>query len=419
MTRVWGVVKQMFSKQAGPPPDLEATLADLRAKTPAPVFWLLGKTQSGKTTIIRFLTGADEAVIGSGFRPCTKTSRQFQFPTADAPLLSFLDTRGVDEPGYDPAADIAAFNPLAHVVIVTAKATDFAQGNIRAALEPVRKASPNRPVLLCVTCLNEAIPRQPHPMPYPWRPNPPTPFPPREGGANPGPSPLGGGVGEGSDDSVPEPLRRAIDEHRRAFAGLFDACVPIDITRTEEGFPVPDYGGEALKAALLRALPNAYRQTLLQLKDATEALKDVHLRHAVPVIIGYSSLAASAGAVPIPFVDLFIIPGIQTRMVNQLAQMYGQPLTAERFKEMATSVGIGLLARQAVRELVKFIPFVGSVVGAAVAWASTYALGRAFCYYYQSYCEGHVPDAQSLRRYYHEQYAAAEKRWGQDTKAHP
>src|SRR3954451_9216361 len=150
MTRVWGVVKQMFSKDEGPPPDLEKTLADLRSKTPAPVFWLLGKTQSGKTSIIRYLTGADDAVIGSGFRPCTKTSRQFQFPTPEAPLLSFLDTRGVDEPGYDPAEDIAAFDPRAHLVLVTAKATDFAQGNIRAALEPIRRASPSRPVVLVI-----------------------------------------------------------------------------------------------------------------------------------------------------------------------------------------------------------------------------------------------------------------------------
>ena len=79
---------------------------------------------------------------------------------------------------------------------------------------------------------------------------------------------------------------------------------------------------------------------------------------------------------------------------------------------MATSLGIGILARQAVREVVKFIPYVGSVAGAAVAWASTYALGRAFCYYYQAVCEGHVPDAQALKKYYHEQYASAEKGFG-------
>jgi uncharacterized protein (DUF697 family) len=215
--------------------------------------------------------------------------------------------------------------------------------------------------------------------------------------------------GEGIPDSVPEPLRRSIDEHRRAFAGLYDACVPIDLTKPEDGFPDPNYGGEHLKRALLDALPGAYRQTLLRLKEATDALKDVHLRHAVPLIVGYSSMAASAGAVPIPFADLLLLPGIQSRMVTHLARAYGQPMTAERFKEVAASLGIGVLARQAIREVVKFIPVVGSVVGAAVAWASTYALGRAFCYYYQAVCEGHVPSSQALKKFYHEQYAAAEQ----------
>ncbi len=390
MSRVWNVFRRMISKSDGPPPDLEATLAELRAKTPSPVFWLLGKTQSGKSTIIRFLTGADEAVIGSGFRPCTKTTRQFEFPSPEAPLLSFLDTRGVDEPGYNPREDIATIDPMAHVVIVTAKATDFAQGNIRAALEPIRRASPSRPVLLVVTCLNEAIPRQPHPHPYPF-----------EALLHNAPVPA----------EVPEPLRRAIDEHRRAFGGLFDACVPIDITKMEDGFQDPDYGGEQLKQALLKMLPAAYRQTLLRLKEATDTLKDVHLKHAIPLIQGYASMAASAGAIPIPFVDLLMIPGIQGRMVTQLAAVYGQPMTGERFKEVAASLGIGLIARQAVREVVKFIPYVGSVAGAAVAWASTYALGRAFCYYYQAVCEGHVPDPQALKRYYQEQFTAAEKGW--------
>jgi uncharacterized protein (DUF697 family) len=384
MGRIWDVVRRIATGDNSPPPDLDATLAQLRAKTPAPVFWLLGKTQSGKTSVTRFLTGADDAVIGSGYRPCTKTSRRFQFPTPDAPLLEFLDTRGVDEPGYEPAEDIAAFDPVAHVVIVTAKATDFAQGNVRAALAQIRRASPTRPVVLCVSCLNEAIPRQPHP-PYAW--------------------------GTGDESAVPDALRRCIEEHRRAFAGLYDTCVPIDLTRPDDGFADPNYGGEALKRALLDALPGAYRQTLLRLKEATDALKDVHLRHAVPVILGYASLAASAGAVPVPFIDLLIIPGVQSRMVFHLASLYGQPMTNDRFKEVAASLGAGLIARQAVRELTKVIPYVGSVAGAAVAWASTYALGRAFCYYYQAVCEGHVPDTQTLRKIYHEQYAAAEGGW--------
>ena len=144
MSRLWNALKRTVTGDASPPPDVEATLAAVRDQMPAPVFWLLGKTQSGKTSLVRFLTGAEDAAIGSGFRPCTKSSRLYQFPTPDAPLLTFLDTRGVDEPGYDPTEDLAQFDSKAHVIVVTAKATDFAQGNVRHALERIRAASRSR-----------------------------------------------------------------------------------------------------------------------------------------------------------------------------------------------------------------------------------------------------------------------------------
>jgi uncharacterized protein (DUF697 family) len=70
-----------------------------------------------------------------------------------------------------------------------------------------------------------------------------------------------------------------------------------------------------------------------------------------------------------------------------------------------------MISRQLARQATKFIPVVGSAVGAAVGGASTYAFGRALCYYFQAVHEGHVPNAASLKAYYREQYADAEKRW--------
>src|SRR5579884_3137076 len=101
--------------------ELQKQLDKLRERLPVPVFWLFGKTQSGKTSIIKYLTGADQAEIGKGFQPCTRFSRQYQFPTPEAPLLTFLDTRGLDEPSYDATEDLARFNDQAHLVLVTVK----------------------------------------------------------------------------------------------------------------------------------------------------------------------------------------------------------------------------------------------------------------------------------------------------------
>src|SRR5205085_1059171 len=110
--------------------------------------------------------------------------------------------------------------------------TDFAQGNVRTALEKIRAASRSRPVVLAITTLHEATPRQPHPEPYPFG----------ELGVNPH-APL--------PETVPQELRQCIDEHRRAFGDQFDYCVPIDLTKSEDGFSEPNYGGEQLKQTLL------------------------------------------------------------------------------------------------------------------------------------------------------------------------
>ena len=132
-------------------------------------------------------------------------------------------------------------------------------------------------------------------------------------------------------------------------------------------------------------------------------------------LLAYSSLAASAAALPAPVVDLILLSGIQSRMVYHLAQLYGQPLTAQRFLEIASTLGLGMFLRQGTRMLLKYIPYIGpslgSVVSGTLAAASTFALGKAFCYYYQAVHQGHVPKTEELRRYYREQLAQAEQAW--------
>lgn len=366
--------------------EFHARLEKIRHKAPVPVFWLFGKTQTGKTSIVKYLTGADEAEIGHGFQACTRFSRRYEFPTAEAPLLTFLDTRGVDEPGYDPAEDLAQFHDQAHVVIVTVKAVDHAQANVLKHLRTIRQDKPTRPIVLALTCLHEAYPQQQHVQPYPFD--------------------------AGLDaPAAPEDLRRSLLEQQRRFADLVDAVVPIDLTRSEDGFTDATYGGDRLKYVLLEVLPKAYRQTLLTLDETTRELQDLFSRRALPYIIAYSSLAATAGAIPIPWVDLLILPGIKTQMIYHLARLYGQPLSGTRFLEMASSLGMGMAVRQAMRELVKFIPYVGSVAGGALAVASTFALGKAACFYYSGVQNGHAPTPDEIRRYYAEQFAVVQKSW--------
>ncbi|MBI3408542.1 MAG: DUF697 domain-containing protein [Planctomycetes bacterium] len=366
-------------------------LEQLIKQTPIPVFWLFGKTQSGKTSIIKFLTGADDAEIGRGFKPCTRFSREYRFPTDEAPLLIFLDTRGLEEPGYDPDEDIARFGTQAHVVIVTARLLDFAMHDLLRDLRKIRHDQPKRPVLLALTCLHDAYPQQQHPEPYPFAPD--------------------GTVKAEARAGLPDDLLRSIEQQRQQFDGFYDFLTPVDLTRPEDGFTDCVYGGGQLKETLIKALPDAYRATLMKLDEATHSLQDLFEWRALPHILGFSSLAATAGAIPIPWLDLFILPGIQTQMVFDLARLYGQPLTGQRFLEIAGTLGLGMAVRQGIREFTKFIPVVGSVAGAALAGSATFALGKAFCYYYGAIHKGHVPKSEELKHYYREQLAEAERLW--------
>jgi uncharacterized protein (DUF697 family) len=396
-------LKHLFSKEARDA-GLKKRLDKLRAEVPVPVFWLIGKTQSGKTSIIKYLTGAEDAEIGQGFKPCTRFSRQYQFPTPDAPLLTFLDTRGMDEPGYDPSEDLAKFDAAAHIVILTVKVLDHALENFLTHWETIRHKRRDRPAVLVLTCLHEAYPQEQHVLPYPfeddeevarWQGD-------RVPGINNSPA---------EAPRIPDALSRTLAAQRERFGKLVDYVVPVDLTPPEESFNDAHYGGEALKRVLLHALPGGYRQTLIMLDRATHELQDFYAAHALPYILGYSSLAATAGAFPIPWVDLLVLPSIQTRMIYRLAELYGQPLSGQRFMELASTMGLGLVMRQAMREVVKFIPLVGSLTGATLAGTSTLALGKAFCYYYRAVHKGHVPQPEDLRHYYQEQLTLATQAW--------
>src|SRR5215813_5867731 len=107
-----------------------------RAQGTAPVVWLLGKTGAGKTAIVAALTGDPRAEVGLGFAPCTLTARFYDVPR-EAPLLRFLDTRGLGEAHYDPATDISWCEDQSHLMLVVMQVSDPVQHSV---LQVLRKA---------------------------------------------------------------------------------------------------------------------------------------------------------------------------------------------------------------------------------------------------------------------------------------
>ena len=353
---------------------------------PIPVLWLFGKTGSGKSSVIRYLTSLPEIEIGPGFRPQTLTSRQFDFPSPEQPVLRFLDTRGLGERSYDPAEDIRRFNDMAHVMIVTVRVMDHAVEEVVRSLGQFRRARPHRPVLLALTCLHEAYPGVQHPSPDPFN----------------------GGAPEGG---VLEGLRRSIEQQTQRFAGLVDRTVPIDLTKPEDGFEQPDFGGGRLKAAILESLPAAYRQTFMNLDAAVHPLKNLNDRRAMSFVIGYSTLAATAAGIPTPWIDIPLVLAIQSHLVYRLRDVYGQQVDAPVLRRLCVAAGGRVFARLLVREALKFVPLAGAAANAAFAYAYTYGLGKAFCWYFGQVRAGNAPTEEEVKRVWREQLSIAARRW--------
>ena len=359
---------------------LQAALSRLRQGLPPPVIWLFGKVQSGKTAIIRALTGAERAQIGSGFAPCTRWATRYDFPNTDFPLAIFLDTRGLGEAGYDPREDVAAFQAEAHMLLVVVRAMDMALEQLLGALKAIIQAKPSWPIVVAQTTLHHGYPpdRYEHVYPYPFA-------------SCPWPA------------TVPAQVRRALDFQRTFFADMpITRFVPLDFTLAEDGFLDPFYGREALLDALAEAHPHAVYQTLQQLPALTQELKSLHFRHAQPHIIAYACAAGAVGATPLPMADLPIISALQLKMLHTIAAIYRQPLRLKTFLELASTVGLGVLLRQGTRSLLKVIPGFGSAVSGIYAGAVTYALGCALCFYYQIIFDGHLPRPEQLKAFYNE-----------------
>lgn len=345
----------------------------LIATAPIARFWLLGKTGSGKTSIVRYLTGATDAEIGNGFRPQTKFSQQYKFPDGDVPLVQFVDTRGLGEPGYDPADDLAAFDEKTHLLIVTVRLSDQAIGNLLAPLKTIRADNPHRPVLLVVTCLHDRYSRDAnnfqHPQPDPFDALATNQF---------RAASLERVNREDLIEKFSPDFVRLLEEKLNTFDGLFDQWTAVDLTRPEEGFDVPDFGGQRLKSTIIGLLPRAYRQAIIQIDELNRSLVKVHQSRVAPVILAHSFLAASAAVVPVPWVDIPLVLAIQTRLAYKLATLNHQKLDASTVSSVSASLGGSVAAQMGVRGTLKFIPWLGSAVNSAATFAITYAWGWAW-----------------------------------------
>nr|WP_265264919.1 50S ribosome-binding GTPase [Spirulina subsalsa] len=363
-------------------------LAAVREELPTTEALLIGKPQAGKSSIVRGLTGVSAEIVGQGFRPHTQNTQRYAYPSEELPLLIFTDTVGLGDINQNTEGlidellgDLAQETKRARVLILTVKINDFATDTLRQIGERLRKQYPMVPCVLAVTCLHEVYPGAlvEHP-PYP--------------------------------PDLPE-VERVLTAIQGDFAGLCDRTVLLDFTLEEDGFTPVFYGLEALRDTLADLLPEAEAKAIYQLLDegAGEQLGTLYRDVGRRYILAFSVMAATVAAVPLPFATMPVLTTLQVSLVGVLGQLYGQTLTPSQAGGVVSAIAGGFLAQAIGRELIKFIPGLGSVVAASWAAAYTWALGEGACVYFGDLMGGKKPDPQKIQGVMREAFDAAKQRF--------
>lgn len=350
----------------------QALLED--ARRAAPVLWLLGKTGAGKTAIVSALTGDPRAEIGPGFAPCTREARFYDAPP-EAPILRFLDTRGLEEAGYDAAEDMAWCEAQAHCVLAVVQAQDRGQAAVLRALREARRRHPDWPLVVAQTGLHRL-----------YR------------------------AGERHAEPWPDHVEAALAHQRTLFADLPGpppVFVPIDFTEPEDGIEPRLFRLEALETALAAALPDAVAALHAARADSGH---DARARRARQSLYAYAGLSAGAGAVPVPWLGAAGLAALQAAMLRAMARHFGVAWTRPLFARFAGALGVGTLGwfalRYGVAEAAKLIPGAGTVAAgaanAATGAAFTAGTGEAALVFLRAERRGQSAPREAVRRAYAE-----------------
>lgn len=136
---------------------------------------------------------------------------------------------------------------------------------------------------------------------------------------------------------------------------------------------------------------------------------------AIKTVKKYMWWSMGAGLIPIPFLDLATVSGVQVKMLSDLSKVYDIPFEKNRGKVVAGSL-IGSIvpgALGAAGSLLKAVPVVGQLAGAPAmvlfCGASTWALGKVFIQHFESGGTFLNFDPAAVQEYYRAQFEEGKK----------
>jgi len=122
------------------------------------------------------------------------------------------------------------------------------------------------------------------------------------------------------------------------------------------------------------------------------------------------------GLIPLPFVDVVGLMGVQLNMIRKLSAEYNIPFKQDSGKSILTSLIGGLLSTELgliTCSLLKCIPVIGQTTGAVsmpvIAGAATYAVYKVFVQHFEAGGTFLDLDPAKVKSYFKEQFMKGKK----------
>jgi uncharacterized protein (DUF697 family) len=129
--------------------------------------------------------------------------------------------------------------------------------------------------------------------------------------------------------------------------------------------------------------------------DASAMTDDERDEAASKLVDRFSLWSGAAGLIPIPFVDMAAVGGVQLQMLRRLSEIYGVPFSENRGKSIIASLAGAVIPASTatttavgVGSLIKGLPGVGTAIGALTmpvfSAGATYVIGKVFIQHFAS-----------------------------------
>lgn len=123
---------------------------------------------------------------------------------------------------------------------------------------------------------------------------------------------------------------------------------------------------------------------------------------ATVLVTRYIWWSVGAGCIPLPYVDLATVSGIQVKMLYELSKLYGVEFRKNRVKSLVAALVGGLAP--GIGSTFKLLPGIGTLVGnlavPVFAGASTYAVGKVFIQHFEAGGTFLDMDPTAVREYF-------------------